>query len=155
MSRNSRAVLALLAGVSVAACSDGVPAYGGYRAVDSGGWQRGDTVGIVLGPLRHGGQYACELGLRTTSLFPFTQLSVTVSQESRPSGFARRDTLTVRIADDGGKMLGEGVSHYQYLVPLPSTVLAKGDTLSVAVCHNMLRSPLAGVTDVGFTIKKK
>ena len=145
------AVLSALV-LTLAACVDHGHIYSHYRSVGGEGWQREDTVGIVLGPVRQGGQYAEEFGLRTNSHYPFMQLAMIVEQEARPSGFRRTDTLCARLTDDEGYVKGEGISHYQYRFPLSSVLLADGDTLSLRIRHNMMRSPLAGVTDVGFTI---
>lgn len=140
--------------MALAACTDINRTYSHYMPIGSEGWLRTDTVGIVMEPVAHGGLYAQTLGLRTNSHYPFMQIVLTVRQEARPSGFARTDTLNVSLTDDGGHVLGKGISLYQHLCPLPAARLEAGDTLHVNVNHNMLRSPLAGVTEVGLTMKQ-
>ena len=148
------AVLAamLLAAVS-AACVKTGRVYSRYQSMQHGGWLREDTVTITAGPVLHGGSYTEELGLRTNSCYPFTEIAVIVEQQAQPSGFSRKDTLLASLTDDNGLVTGEGISHYQYLFTMPPVSLAEGDTLNVSIRHDMRRNPLAGVTDVGITLK--
>mgnify|MGYP002626178376 FL=1 len=153
--RRSRWLLLALLGVMMSllyGCTGGGYQYSHYETVGSEGWKRSDTLRFTVNPVQHYGTYAEQLGLRTTSLYPFMQLMLIVSQEAQPSGFCRTDTMNVRLTDDDGLVTGEGISHYQYLFPLPPATLAAGDTLRVCVHHNMQRSPLAGITDVGFSL---
>ena len=154
LKKSSLAATLLLLTMAMAACVEAGQTYSTYKSVGSEGWQREDTVAITVGPVMHGGSYAEELGLRTNSRYPFTELAMIVAQQARPSGFSRTDTLCVRLTDDSGYVTGEGISHYQYLFPIPAAMLAEGDTLQVGIRHNMKRSPLAGVTDVGLTLKR-
>ena len=153
MARNNSHVI-LLSAIALAACTDMSHTYSHYKSISSDGWVRDDTISITMEPVKHGGVYAEELGLRTNSLYPFMQIALTVHQEAQPSGFARTDTPTVSLTDDDGHVLGKGISHYQHLCPLPPVSLNSGDTLYVNVHHDMLRSPLPGVTEVGLTMTR-
>lgn len=144
-------LIAILAFV-LAGCTIGGNRYSHYETIGGAGWERADTLRFTAGPVDHAGQYSEELGLRANSLYPFMQLTLIVSQEATPSGYCRTDTLQARLTDDDGFVLGDGITHYQYLFPLPSATLAAGDTLRVSIRHDMLRSPLVGITDVGFTL---
>ena len=155
MKRNSLlhdTLLMLLVVLALAGCSTRGYRYSHYETIGSQGWEREDTLYFTPNPVEHYGTYTEELGLRTTSLYPFMQLSVIVSQEAQPSGFCRIDTIETRLTDEEGNVTGDGINHYQYLFPLPAVTLAAGDTLRVSVRHDMLRSPLVGVTDVGFSL---
>ena len=144
----------LLVVLALAGCSTRGYRYSHYETIGSQGWSREDTLYFTPKPEEHYGTYAEELGLRTTSLYPFMQLSIIVSQKALPSGFCRTDTVEARLTDEEGIVTGDGINHYQYLFPLPAATLAAGDTLRVSVRHYMLRSPLVGVTDVGFSLKQ-
>lgn len=134
-------------------CGDVGSAYSQYCPTGNGGWFRDDTLHLTLGPLRHGGRYAEEVGLRTDSRYPFMQIAMIVDQKATPSGFCRSDTLNVQLTDEMGYFAGEGISHYQYLFPIGAATLDAGDTLHVDIRQRMVRSPLQGVTDVGLAIR--
>ena len=136
----------------LSSCLGSIGTYSHYETIDSRGWQHDDTLTFTAGPVVGDGLFGEELGLRTTSLYPFTQLTVIVSQEAHPSGYSRTDTLCVSLTDDEGIVLGEGISHYQYSFSMKPAMLADGDTLVVSVRHDMRRTPLEGITDVGFTL---
>ena len=140
--------------MALAACTDLGHTYSRYKPLSTEGWQRNDTVAIVMGPVRQGGHYAEQLGLRTNSHYPFMQIVLIVNQEARPSGMRRTDTLCVDITDDDGHVTGKGISHYQHLYPLPTVALNSGDTLRASINHDMLRSPLKGITEVGLTMTR-
>lgn len=139
--------------LALTACTGSDYSYSHYEAISNDGWKRTDTIGFTTGPVSHNGLYSEQLGLRTNSLFPFMSLTFIVSQEAHPSGFCRTDTVNMTLTDPDGHLLGKGISHYQYFLPLAPAPLASGDTLTISVTHNMMRSPLEGVTDVGFTIE--
>lgn len=141
--------------LALTACTGSDYSYSHYEAISNDGWKRTDTIGFTTGPVSHNGLYSEQLGLRTNSLFPFMSLTFIVSQEAHPSGFCRTDTVNMTLTDPDGHLLGKGISHYQYFLPLAPAPLASGDTLTISVTHNMMRSPLEGVTDVGFTIENK
>ena len=103
--------------------------------------------------MAHAGHYSETLGLRINGNYPFMQLTLIVSQQAQPSGFERTDTVTANLTDEDGTILGEGINHYLYNLPLPDVELQQGDTLSVCVHHDMLRNPLPGISDIGFTLK--
>lgn len=138
--------------LTLAGCSGGGYRYSHYETIGRQGWERTDTLHFAPQPVRHYGTYTEEVGLRTTSLYPFMQLRLIVCQEAQPSGFCRTDTINARLTDDEGLVTGEGINHYQYRFTLPPATLAAGDTLRVGICHDMTRSPLVGITDVGFTV---
>ena len=127
--------------------------YSHYQSVSLNGWQRTDTICFETIPVTRTGHYSETLGLRVDGDYPFMQLTLIVSQRAQPSGFQRTDTVYAALTDDDGTILGEGINHYLYDLPLPDADLQQGDTLSVYVHHDMLRNPLPGVADIGFTLK--
>ncbi|MCR4920000.1 MAG: gliding motility lipoprotein GldH [Prevotella sp.] len=154
--KSNRAAAAWLAAVGwwlLAACNNGI-LYSNYVTMDGDGWDRQDTLHFITEPMEHAGRFAEEVGLRANSSFPFTTISIIVEQQALPSGLHRTDTISVSVTDKAGSVLGTGVSIYQYRTPLEPMKLLKGDTLRVAIRHNMVRLLLDGISDVGFTLSK-
>jgi gliding motility-associated lipoprotein GldH len=81
-------------------------------------------------------------------------LQLIVEQQLLTSGKLRADTLTCSLIDLQGTPLGDGVSHYQYLLPLNSLMLHQKERLRVAIRHNMKREILPGITDVGIRLTR-
>jgi gliding motility-associated lipoprotein GldH len=155
MKRNSlKAIGILTVALALSACNRNA-LYSHYQPIDIDGWQRCDTVCFETAPMAHAGRYIETLGLRINGDFPFTQLTLIVNQQVRPSGLARTDTVEAIITNKEGIILGEGISLYLYNLSLPAMKLLKDDTLSVYVHHDMLRDPLPGITDIGFTLEKE
>ena len=66
-----------------------------------------------------------------------------------PSKKTYVDTLTCQLIDDSGNATGYGINHYQYLFPLTTLKLDKGESVRVAIRHCMKREILPGILDVG------
>lgn len=124
-----------------------------YESVSSEGWERGDSMVYVV-PVREGGTYQEEVGIRSTRLYPFMNLAVIVAQQALPSGVQRVDTLYIGITDEEGHAVGEGVSYRQATVPAAAITLQAGDSLRVCIRHYMHKECLPGITDVGFILKR-
>ena len=72
-----------------------------------------------------------------------------------PSMETRRDTLNCDLIDKHGNNKRSGVSQYQYLFPLKTLPLQRGDSLHLEVHHDMKREILPGITSVGIRMKKE
>lgn len=130
--------------------------YSHYEHTDiSNGWERGDVLEFMLPKVGEEGTYSEELGLRTTMDYPFTSVTLIVSQQALPSGFSRNDTVTVALTDGEGNRLGDGITLYQNVYALPDVQLSEQDSLRIVVQHYMKRESLPGISDVGITIKRK
>ena len=142
--------------LAVAACSN-LPAYSHYEHID-GDWRRDDTITFTTA-VRDSANYNLTIGLRTTSAYPYTQLTVNVDIRStlhhQPSTINHQPTtLTIDITDSEGEMQGNGTTIHQYDVPLGNVVLGSNDTLTVNVHHAMSRFSLPGITDIGLTVEQ-
>ena len=93
--------------------------------------------------------------MRISNRFPFMRLTLIVEQTVYPAGNTMTDTLDCSLIDEQGVFLGYGTSQYQYLFPLKTIELHRGDSLHVAIRHDMKREILPGVTSVGIKIEKK
>lgn len=128
--------------------------YSHYEHTPINGWERVDRLSFDLASVTVGGNYHEEIGLRINKDYPFKGLTLIVEQQVFPSGVSRSDTLTCKLIDDKGIILGEGVSFYQYHFHLCDMPLAKGDSLHVQIRHHMRREILSGISDVGVTLTK-
>ncbi len=140
--------------LTVAACSlDTV--YCQYRSVPTGGLDRSDTLSFDIPPLREGGCYREEVGVRTTADYLFTDLVLIVDQTAIKTGKTYHDTLYCPLTGRDGNINGGGVSHYQYRFPLTTLSLAAGDSLHITVRHGMKREVLPGITDIGIALTRQ
>lgn len=119
------------------------------------GWEKNDTLFFDVCPIREGGQYREELGLRIDGHYPFMSLQLTVEQTVLPMGHLQHDTLNCSLVSHGGQPKGDGISNYQYSFRLSSMVLNKGDSLHICVRHNMKRELLKGIADIGIKLVKE
>ena len=135
--------------------------YNHYEHTPIAGWEKNDTLTFCIGPLKAGGEYIEEVGLRISSDYPFTGLNLIVEQtvtsgeknralvERDDQVQERSDTLTCSLVDQQGRAKGRGISHYQYLFHLTTLKINEGDMLYVAIRHDMKREILPGIADIG------
>ena len=123
-----------------------------HTAVD--GWARNDTLSFSVPPVAATGNYEAQLELRTNERYPFVSLDIVATQTILPSAQTRCDTITCQLTDKNGRILGQGITQYQYSFPLGTLQLTEGDSLHIVVRHGMKREVLPGITDVGFQLKK-
>lgn len=141
-----------MAATLVAACSTDT-VYDSYAHTPINGWEKNDTLTFNTKPLEFSGKYSQYVGLRMTTAFPFTSISLIVEQQILPKGKTVTDTIKCPITDIRGNFLGDGVSSYQYEFPLREINLHRGDSLHVSIRHNMKREILPGVSDIGLKMK--
>lgn len=156
-SHNKRARLWLMVmfvvSATLYACNEST-IYDSYHHVDKVGWERTDTLVYDVKPVAKEGEYAEGVGMRLNSEYPFIQLCLVVEQMILPSRMVRTDTLMCDITTADGTSYGHGVNLYQYYLPIGSVALAEGDSLHIAVRHNMRRELLKGVLEVGVKLSK-
>ncbi len=146
-------MLLAAAALVIAACSS-IPAYSHFITVDNGsGWRWADSVRFVV-PLKQPGRYALSLHLRTTNVYPYTQLSLLLRSRDKAHTFRHSDTVTFDISDPQASSTRRGTSVHEYTASLPSITLDSAATLIFSVAHNMTHDPLPGVSDVGITIEQ-
>lgn len=127
--------------------------YSHYEHTPISGWEKLDRLLFVLSPVTEDGTFREEIGLRINGAYPFMGLTLIVEQQVFPSGMTRSDTLSCKLIDSDGTILGEGVSFYQYNFHLCNMQLSKGDSLSINIRHNMKREILPGISDIGVTLR--
>ncbi len=147
-------LLAALAALFTAAC-DRKTVYDRYVHTPQNGWEKNDTVTFVIDSMAQSGEYMEEIGVRTSALYPFQSLVLVVQQTVRPSGTALDTMVNCKLVDSNGQSQGVGIGYRQFLFPLKTVRLEAGDTLHVAIRHNMKREILPGVPDIGFKMTLK
>ena len=141
-------------GMALVSCNDRI-VFSHYESTPVKGWERNDTLLFNIEPLQETDLYAEEIGVRITGDYPFKGLSLIVEQTIQPSNTAIVDTLNCDLIDDVGHAYGKGINHYQYLFPLTTLKLNKGESVHVAIRHCMKREILPGITDVGLTLSRQ
>ena len=142
------------AAMMLPACGNGV-VFDDYDHTPIDGWENDDTLSFSVPRMKASGTYIPSVGLRTTSEFPFTAISLVVEQTVEPGHRIYTDTINCRLSDDRGNQLGRGINYFQYECPLPQRFLRQGDSLHVTVRHIMKREILPGISDIGLKLTKR
>ena len=143
----------MTAAVAVSCATDTV--YYSYAHTPVAGWEKNDTLTFNIPGMAAPGTYSQHVGLRMTSAFPFTSISLIVEQRIMPRGKVLTDTIKCPITDIRGNFLGDGISSFQYMFPLREVTLNKKDSIHVSIRHNMKREILPGVSDIGLKMEFK
>jgi gliding motility-associated lipoprotein GldH len=126
--------------------------YSHYESIDTEGWERHDCKGFHVA-IEDKGTYTETIGLRTTGCYPFTNLTIIVTQQAQLSGIQRTDTLNITLTDDDGNELGQGTNYQQMDIALGDIELEADDSLFVSIRHHMSREVLPGIIDVGGSLE--
>jgi gliding motility-associated lipoprotein GldH len=143
----------LLAVLLLTACKQRTVYYH-YEHTPLSGWEKNDTLVFTTDTIAIDGTYSEEVGIRINGTYPFLQLNLVVEHLVMPAMTVKSDTLSCRLIDETGNALGNGVSNYQYLIPLTSLTLKKGDRLRIAIRHDMKREILPGISDIGLRLRR-
>lgn len=146
-------VVATLA-TSLASCTTST-IYDSYAHTPLAGWEKNDTLTFNVPAMPHTASYSEQVGIRMTTAFPFTSISLIVEQRIMPRGKTLTDTIKCQITDSRGNFIGKGISSYQYIYPLRSVDLHRGDSIHVSIRHNMKREILPGISDIGLKIESE
>lgn len=156
MNRHTLLLVFIVMGMGMMLMScDNRTVFSHYESTSVRGWERNDTLSFYLEPMQETNLYAEEIGVRITGDYPFKGLSLIVEQTILPSNATIIDTLSCNLVDDAGHAYGKGINHYQYLFPLTTLKLNKGESVYVAIRHCMKREILPGITDIGLTLSCK
>lgn len=143
----------LLAVLLLTACKQRTVYYH-YEHTPLSGWEKNDSLVFTTDTIAIDGTYSEEVGIRINGTYPFLQLNLVVEHLVMPAMTVKSDTLSCRLIDETGNALGNGVSNYQYLIPLTSMTLKKGDRLRIAIRHDMKREILPGISDIGLRLRR-
>lgn len=138
----------------LSSCTNGL-VYDQYHHTPLAGWEKNDTLFFDVARLQEAGLYTTDLGLRINGSYPFTGLTLIVTQTILPQRQTRRDTVNCELMTSRGTIKGQGLSYYQYTYHVASLKLQKGDSLHVSVRHDMKREILPGISDVGIQLSSR
>ena len=136
------------------ACETNDTAYHKYISINGEGWVNSDTLVFRVDTLRRYGDYTTYVCLRTRHDFPYRYLSVIVDQTVMPKTRSKHREVTVEIVNRDGAQEGTGINHRIYEVPLFTEWLGPGDSVRIAIKHNMSRETMPGIIDVGVKLKR-
>lgn len=124
------------------------------RPVDVNGWEQFDTIMFVVDSLPASDDYLLNIGLRTTSAFPYQSIYIQVEQNWKQPDLHRCDTLKCTLATPNGDIVGSGISHFQYVFELDRQALATGQRGTLVIRHLMRRELLPGVASIGIKLSR-
>ncbi len=151
--RNSLFALLMMVALALAGCNRST-VYHHYEPVPVDGWTRNDTLHFHVTPAKDDAVLHEEVELRINSEYPFLGLCLVVEQTTFPSNVRRVDTLNCSLIDKGGSPKGKGVNYFQNRFLLTDLSVSEGDSVEIAVHHNMKREILPGVVDLGIRLIK-
>ena len=141
-------IVVLTVALAVASC-DRKTIYHHYEPTPLAGWEKGDTLFFAVKPIGQQTTIQRDIELRIADSYPFRSLNLIVEQTTLPSYKIRRDTVDCQFMTPNGKVLGQGITLYQYRFRLPDVSLNEGDSLRLSIYHNMRRETLTGIADIG------
>ncbi len=160
MKKTTFALLATLGlSAGLASCNTST-VYDKFEHTPINGWEKNDTLSFEIPRFSQAGTYETILGLRITSTYPFMKLTLVATTERVPNKNngeydVWEDTLQCNLIDDTGKNIGQGVSYYQYNIPIHLRHFDDGDSIHVSIRHDMKREILPGVSDIGIKITRR
>ena len=145
--------------LSILASCNGATVYDTYVHTPIAGWEKNDTLSFDVPPLTEGGNYQENLGLRITRAYPFMGLTLIVEQtifhnKQKMVAESKKDTVNCQLIDKNGSSKGQGISYIQYNLPINVYPMQEGDSIHIAIRHDMKREILPGMSDVGVKISK-
>lgn len=148
-------ILSLCCLISLAACERD-KTYDSFRHTPVEGWEQEDTLFFDIPPMKEGGAYALSLTLRLANNYPYQNLSLKVFQTviSTDSANQRRQQQTTLSLPVGTIDGDNGVALHEASARVSLLRLAEGDSLHVAVCHDMRRETMPGIDDVGIVMRR-
>ncbi len=146
--------LILATGLTLCACGR-QKIYSHFEHISDTGWEKVDTIDFFVSPVAESGTYQEALELRIDNTFPFQSLAMEITQTIIPEGRNEQFNKICAIIDQNGKMIGAGVSLFQYTLPYNDIKLNRGDSLHITVVHSMKREIMPGIIDVGITLTKE
>lgn len=141
--------------IALLSACDNATVYNEYQHLPESGWEKNDTVVFDIPPMTEDGQYKEEVALRCRDDYPLLDLYLIVEQMLLPSHEQVIDTLFCRIYDENGNANGYGVSTFQYQFHLNTLPMRKGESLRIAIRHDMKREILPGICDIGIRLSKQ
>jgi len=137
--------------LTLGACKPEV-VYHHYQHVTDNNWDKGDTIYFNIPPVKTSGLFHEEAELRISKEYPFLSISLLVQQTIFPQKKHQSDVINCDLISENGVMKGDGITLFNYQFPVRDIYLNSGDSVCVAIIHNMKRETMAGIADVGFCL---
>lgn len=137
------------------ACDISDTPYHHYTDISEEGWLNRDTLTFKVDTIRKAGDYTTYLCVRTQYEYPYRYLSVIAEQTVMPKGKKQKAVEKLEIVNKEGAQGGTGITYHTYEVPMFDEALAPGDSMRIAVKHNMTRETMPGIISVGIKVKRK
>ncbi len=123
-----------------------------YQHITDNKWDKGDTIYFNIPPVKASGLYREEVNLRISKEYPFLSLSLLVRQAILPQKKYQSNVINCDLISDKGDMKGDGITLFDSQFLVRDIHLNSGDSICIAVIHNMKRETMAGIADVGFRL---
>lgn len=150
--QNRRPLFILVLAMLLLYSCDSRKVYSRYEHVETSGWEKADTIWFEVPPVSKSGTYREELGLRSNGHFPYQELTIEIRQTIWPAGKQLSYHMSCPIFENNGRPNGAGISLYQNEFPFSDIQLNAGDSLRIAVIHQMRRDQMPGIADVGISL---
>lgn len=154
LSKIKRIVITCCVACLIIACDTSI-VYSHYEHTAIEGWDKSDALKFEVPPVTRPGRYITTVGLRVNGENTLQNLYLVVEQVIYPRHETIRDTVVCHVTDDKGNVVGQGLSSYQYEVPIKrSVIISPNDSIHYSIRHIMKRSVLHGISDVGIKLQR-
>ena len=134
-------------------CDTNTPYYH-YAHTPIDGWEKNDTLRYDVQPLKKGGEHQITVALRLNGAYPFRKLYLIMEQDVFPRLQCKTDTICFDVTSKEGRFTGNGISYYQYTVPVCRQHFMENDSIHITIRHAMKRDILPGISDIGIKLER-
>lgn len=125
-----------------------------YRAVDTAGWNRLDTLYFDIPPYADSASVRVTLEVRSTPQVGHQRLWLAVESRWQQPDSLRTDTIAVQLIEPSGENTGSGINLFEHEQPLYTCPLTAGQHGRIAVYHIMQLQRVPGLNDIGIRIEQ-
>ena len=134
-------------------CDTNTPYYH-YAHTPIDGWEKNDTLRYDVQSLKKGGEHQITVALRLNGAYPFRKLYLIMEQDIYPRLQYKTDTICFDVTSKEGRFTGNGISYYQYTVPVCREHFMENDSIHITIRHAMKRDILPGISDIGIKLER-
>ena len=139
--------------MGLTSCDTNTPYYH-YAHTPIDGWEKNDTLRYNVQPLKKGGEHQITVALRLNGAYPFRKLYLIMEQDIYPRLQYKTDTICFDVTSKEGRFTGNGISYYQYTVPVCREHFIENDSIHITIRHAMKRDILPGISDIGIKLER-
>lgn len=130
--------------------------YNEFQSLPENGWYRRDTLTFLTDTIDTTRMYELSVHVRTlhATPYPYSNLTLSIRQEWQPDSMIHTDTIECdmnRLRND--ERVSEGALSFIHGFPIDTLQLRKGMSGKISITHRMYRTPLIGISEIGFTLK--